>query len=135
MKGGALHFRRISLRAPPLRDANLMRKEKTNANYPSHNTGALVDRSSAGVALQQRLGILSERWLGVDPADRAVGRCAPVTKLFLIASCGSQCGGNGRLDLFRRVPRPACVSVRMNSETADGTTRKGTFNEKKHGHD
>jgi hypothetical protein len=62
--------------------------KETNANYSSRNTSAVIDRSSPDLALQRRLGILSERWLGADPADPAAGSSAWVTKLFLMRPAG-----------------------------------------------
>jgi hypothetical protein len=43
---------------------------------PDHHIGALLDRSVAGVAAQQELGLLSERRIGTHP-DHRPGAAAP----------------------------------------------------------
>jgi hypothetical protein len=53
-------------------------KELTYAFHPVFNPVAAVNRCVAHVAVQRRLGILSQRWPGSYSLSRVTGRFAPL---------------------------------------------------------
>ena len=60
-------------------------KKGTDAIYSSHNFNSVSYRRSTGVALQYRLGLLSERRAGPRLADSVVRRSASVSKCWLLS--------------------------------------------------
>jgi hypothetical protein len=53
-------------------------KELTHAFHPVFDPVAAVNRRVAHVAIQRRLGILSQRWPGSYSLNRVTGRFAPL---------------------------------------------------------
>jgi hypothetical protein len=67
-------------------------KELTYAFHPVFDPVAAVNRRVAHVAVQRRLGILSQRWFGSHSADRVACSFASLKIAMYKARFGSHCG-------------------------------------------